>query len=78
MPPREAGARIGLIAGATILGMAFGGYVSGVIYDWTGSYRMAFLNGVAWNALNFVVVAWLFWRRQRLRPEPVARVITAQ
>jgi hypothetical protein len=71
-------ARIGLIAGATILGMTFGGYLSGVIFDWTGSYRMAFLNGFAWNALNFVLVAWLFWRRQRLRPEPAAPIMAAQ
>ena len=68
LPPREAGTRIGLIAAATILGMAFGGYVSGVIFDATGSYRMAFLNGVGWNVLNFAVVAWLLWRRQRVAP----------
>ena len=78
LPPREAGTKIGLIAAATILGMAFGGYVSGVIFDATGSYRMAFLNGVAWNVVNFAVVAWLFWRRQRVAPEPSARAIAAE
>jgi predicted MFS family arabinose efflux permease len=65
LPPREAGAKIGLVVAATTFGMAFGGYVSGVIFDWTGSYRAAFLNGVAWNALNFAIVAWLFIRRAR-------------
>jgi hypothetical protein len=49
--------------------MAFGGYISGVIFDFTSSYRMAFLNGVLWNAFNFAIVAWLFWRRQRHQPE---------
>ena len=76
LPPREAGAKIGLVVSATIFGMAFGGYVSGLIFDLTSSYRMAFLNGVAWNALNFAVVGWLFARRQtptsNARPAPVA------
>ena len=65
LPPREAGAKIGLVVSATIIGMAFGGYFSGVIYDFTGSYGMAFLNGVVWNAFNLAVVGWLFWRRRR-------------
>jgi MFS family permease len=70
LPPREAGAKIGLVVSATIIGMAFGGYFSGVIFDWTSSYRMAFLNGVIWNAVNLVVVGWLFWRRQKLPSKP--------
>ena len=70
LPPRQAGAAIGLVVSATIFGMAFGGYFSGVIYDLTSSYRMAFLNGVLWNVLNFAIVAWLFWRRQRRAPAP--------
>lgn len=65
LPPREAGARIGLVLSATIFGMAFGGYISGVIFDLTGSYRFAFLNGVAWNGINLLVVGWLFWKRQK-------------
>jgi hypothetical protein len=48
--------------------MAFGGYFSGVIFDLTSSYRMAFLNGVLWNVLNFAIVSWLFWRRQKRAP----------
>src|SRR5271166_6639908 len=40
LPPREAGAKIGLVISATIFGMAFGGYISGVIFDLTSSYRM--------------------------------------
>jgi MFS family permease len=68
LPPRRAGAAIGLVVSATILGMAFGGYFSGVIFDFTSSYRLAFLNGVLWNAFNFSIVAWLFWRRRRRQP----------
>jgi MFS family permease len=68
LSPRRAGAAIGLVVSATILGMAFGGYFSGLIFDLTGSYRMAFLNGVMWNAFNFLIVASLFWRSQRRRP----------
>ncbi|GGF30968.1 MFS transporter [Aliidongia dinghuensis] len=64
LPPKEAGAKIGLVVAATILGMAFGGYASGVIFDLTGSYRMAFLNGVLWNALNLAIAAWLLLRRR--------------
>ncbi len=68
LPPRQAGGAIGLAVSATILGMAFGGYVSGVIFDLTSSYRMAFLNGVLWNAFNLAIVSWLFWRGRRRQP----------
>src|SRR6516162_10241901 len=70
LPPREAGAKIGLVIAATIFGMAFGGYFSGVIFDLTSSYRMAFLNGCLWNAFNIAIVGGLFWRRQK----PAAKV----
>lgn len=63
LPPREAGARIGVLVTATIAGMAFGGYFSGLIFDWTGSYRVAFFNGVLWNAVNVTIVAWLVWKQ---------------
>ncbi len=70
LPPREAGARIGLVISATIFGMAFGGWISGAIYDWTQSYRLAFLNGVAWNAVNLAVVFWLLNKRQKAMAQP--------
>jgi len=70
LPAREAGSRIGLVMASTIIGMAFGGYVSGLIYDATNSYRLAFLNGVIWNGLNLLVVAWLFMKRQKAMPLP--------
>ena len=72
LPPREAGAKIGLVVSATIFGMAFGGYFSGVIFDATSSYRMAFLNGVLWNACNLAIVGWLFWRRRKPSPGRLA------
>ncbi len=64
-PPREAGTRVGVVIMATVIGMAFGGWMSGVIFDLTGSYRAAFLHGVAWNVLNGSIVAWLLWSRRR-------------
>ncbi|MEZ5750475.1 MAG: MFS transporter [Paracoccaceae bacterium] len=62
LPPAQAGARIGFVIMATILGMALGGWMSGWIYDVTGSYRMAFLNGIAWNALNIAAILFVVMR----------------
>lgn len=59
-PAAEAGTRVGLVLSATLLGMALGGWMSGVIYDLTLSYDAAFLNGVAWNVLNFMI-AFILW-----------------
>ena len=66
-PPREAGTRVGIAIFATILGMAWGGWVSGWIFDLTGSYRAAFLNGLAWNLLNISVMTWLLLRTRQAR-----------
>jgi MFS family permease len=60
--PREAGARVGLVVMATLFGMALGGWMSGVVFDMTGSYRAAFLNGIAWNVLNLSIGVWLLRR----------------
>lgn len=56
LPAREAGARVGTVLMATIVGMAVGGWMSGWIYDLTGSYQMAFINGIVWNFLNIGVM----------------------
>ena len=64
-PPREAGTRLGLVLMATLLGMALGGWMSGLIFDLTGSYRAAFLNGLAWNLLNVSIMIWLMQRSHR-------------
>ena len=60
--PQEAGARVGTVLMATLFGMALGGWMSGAIFDWTGSYRAAFLNGIAFNLLNVGVVTFLLRR----------------
>ena len=63
--PREAGARVGIVLMATLFGMALGGWMSGAIFDLTGSYRAAFLNGIAFNLLNLTLAMWLLRRAMR-------------
>ena len=60
--PREAGARTGAVLMATLFGMALGGWMSGEIFDLTGSYRAAFLNGIGWNLLNLAIASGLLLR----------------
>jgi hypothetical protein len=33
--------------------------MSGAIFDRTGSYDAAFVNGLLWNLLNVAIAAWL-------------------
>ncbi len=63
--PGEAGARLGTVLMATVFGMALGGWMSGAIFDLTGSYRAAFVNGVLWNLVNLSIVLWLLHRTGR-------------
>lgn len=68
LPAEEAGARIGAVLMATLAAMALGGWLTGVIFDATGSYRAAFVNGSAWNAVNVAIVLWpIRCRRARTR-----------
>jgi MFS family permease len=68
-PPAEAGARVGTVLMATLFGMALGGWMSGKVFDLTGSYHAAFLNGIAFNALNLSIAGFLYFRATgRLRP----------
>ncbi len=67
----EAGARVAIVITATLFGMALGGFLSGAIFDMTGSYRAAFVNGLVWNALNISIAAWLL-RRSMGRARAVA------
>jgi hypothetical protein len=39
--------------------------MSGWIYDLTGSYTIAFLNGIAWNLLNILAMVVLLWTARR-------------
>jgi MFS family permease len=66
-PPREAGVRVGSVITATLLGMALGGWMSGAIFDATGSYKAAFVNGILWNLVNVSIATWLL-RRSVMRP----------
>jgi MFS family permease len=69
MPAREAGVRVGIVILASVVGMSLGGWLSGVIFDATGSYAAAFLNGLGWNALNItIVVGLLLLARRRQQP----------
>ena len=61
-PPDEAGARVGTVLMFTLFGMALGGWMSGKVFDLTGSYHAAFINGLAWNALNISIAVFLIAR----------------
>jgi len=63
--PREAGARTGTVLMFTLLGMALGGWMSGKVFDLTGSYDAAFVNGIAWNLLNLAIATTLLFRVRR-------------
>ena len=68
MPAEEAGRRVGFVLMMTILGMAIGGWMSGWIYDLTGDYGLAFINGIAWNFLNILILLVILMRTRGSRP----------
>jgi MFS family permease len=75
-PASVVGARVGTVLMCSLFGMALGGWLCGAIFDWTGSYRAAFLNGTLWNVLNVGIVLFLLWRARgggqpALTPHPV-------
>ncbi|WP_328805814.1 MFS transporter [Sabulicella rubraurantiaca] len=68
-PPQQAGTRVGVVLSATLAGMALGGWMSGAIFDLSGSYHAALVNGLLWNFLNMAIASWLMlraWRWQHL------------
>ena len=67
-PARGVGGKVGMVLASTIVGMALGGWMTGVIFDRTGSYRLAFINGIGWNLMNGAIAATLAWRA-RTRPD---------
>jgi MFS family permease len=69
-PPAEAGARVGTVLMCTLFGMALGGWMSGKVFDLTGSYHAAFVNGVAWNLLNLAIAFTLLQRTRRRALQP--------
>lgn len=70
-PAKEAGSRVGMVIMFTMLGMALGGWMSGKVFDLTGSYQAAFINGIAWNVLNLVIVVTLLFRTRRAGVRPL-------
>ncbi|WP_297751224.1 MFS transporter [Hydrogenophaga sp.] len=77
--PAQAGVRTGTVLMATLFGMALGGWMSGAIFDLTGSYHAAFVNGIGFNLLNIGIVLFLLNRARAsgqgpgaLRPAPAA------
>jgi len=58
---------VGTVIMATMVGMAIGGWMSGKVFDLTGSYHAAFLNGIAWNLLNIGIMLMLLVRVRRNR-----------
>ena len=69
-PAARTGSLVGAVIMCTLLGMALGGWMSGRIFDLTGSYRAAFWNGVAWNALNFGIALFLYLRSRAVTASP--------
>ena len=63
--PREAGMRVGIVIMASLFGMALGGWISGKIFDLTGSYAAAFANGFVFSMFTVAISAWLLLRGQR-------------
>jgi MFS family permease len=64
-PAQEAGLRVSLAISTTLAGMALGGWLAGAIYDWTGSYAAALVNGIAWNIVAMAIAFWLLHRKSR-------------
>jgi MFS family permease len=73
-PAAEAGTRVGTVIMATLFGMALGGWMSGKVFDLTGSYHAAFLNGIGWNLLNLTIALFLLGRMRTLRRHEAAPV----
>ena len=62
---------MGIAISLTIIGMAGGGWLGGELFDRTGSYQAAFINGIVFNLLNGVIVWWLLSRQNRQLPASV-------
>ena len=69
-PIEKVGGRIGTVIFGTLIGMAFGGWMSGKLFDLTGTYAAAFWNGIAWNLLNLTICIWLYSRTKRPSTAP--------
>ncbi len=68
-PAARAGAFVGAVIMSTMIGMALGGWMSGRIFDLTGSYSAAFVNGIAFNLVT-LAIAYVLLRRTTSRRAP--------
>jgi MFS family permease len=66
-PPQEAAVRVGIVFAVSVVGMAFGGWAAGWIFDLTASYRAAFAAGFVANLFNLAIAAWLLLRLPKPR-----------
>ena len=74
LPITEVVRRTGIIFLFGAVAMGFGGWMGGYLFDLTGSYTMPFLIGVAFNAVNLVIVAGLIFRLRFGLPGRFARI----
>jgi MFS family permease len=65
LSPSEAATRLGFVLMASLAGMALGGWMSGFVFDLTGSYQAAFANGLFWNLINISIAGWLLLRSRK-------------
>jgi MFS family permease len=72
-PASEASWRIPTMLLFSGSGMAAGGWLAGVIYDWAGFYAAAFAVGILFNLANLAVVGALVFRQSRHHSPVLAR-----
>jgi MFS family permease len=64
-PARDASWRIPMLLLFSGGGMAAGGWIAGVLYDYFGYYLPAFSTGIVFNLANLVLVGTLVFRQRR-------------
>jgi MFS family permease len=69
-PASEASWRIPTVLMLSGSGMAAGGWLAGVIYDYAGFYAPAFAAGVLFNLVNLLLIGALVFRQSRF-PSPL-------
>ena len=76
-PAAEAPWRVPTVLLFTGSGMALGGWLAGMIYDWAGFYAIAFATGIAFNAAHIVVIGSLVLRGSRVASRPFADAVAS-
>jgi MFS family permease len=70
-PANQAGWRIATFYMFASLGMAFGGWMGGFIFDLTGSYANAFLAAFGLTMMNLCTIGFIYLRQTRLGFNPL-------